>query len=239
MTSPTPSPPEGAPRVLLVDDDIRLASEVADFLERHGLFVHALHRGELALAAAKEADVVVLDWMLPGIDGLSVCQVLRAETSVPILMLTARTGDESEILALQQGADDYLAKPVRPRVLLARVRALLRRGGNPEEPVAGLLQVGPLRLDERRREVRNRGELVDLTDIEFRLIHKFMVQAGAVLSRDALSLMLAGRPFDGVDRTIDQYVSRLRRKLGDSARSPRLLKTVRGVGYLLAAGEER
>ena len=137
---------DGPPRVLLVDDDVRLAAEVAAFLERHGLLVRTLHRGEPAVAAATETDVVVLDWMLPGVDGLSVCQALRVKTSVPILMLTARVGDESEILALQQGADDYLAKPVRPKVLLARLRVLLK---------------------------------------------EFMVHAGTMLSRDALSLVPA------------------------------------------------
>lgn len=230
--------PQGPPRVLLVDDDVRLAAEVAAFLERHGLSVQTLHRGESALAGAMETDVVVLDWMLPGVDGLSICQALRAKTSVPILMLTARVGDESEILALQQGADDYLAKPVRPRVLLARLRVLLRRG-RPDAASAGVLRVGPLRLDEGRREASIHGDRLSLTDAEFLLLREFMVHAGTMLSRDALSLVLTGRPFDGTDRTIDQYVSRLRRKLGDSARSPRVLKTVRGVGYLLAAGDDR
>ena len=221
-----------------MDDDVRLAAEVATFLERHGLRVRTLHRGEPALAAATEADVVVLDWMLPGVDGLSICQALRAKTSVPVLMLTARVGDESEILALQQGADDYLAKPVRPRVLLARLRVLLRRG-RPDAANTGALRVGPLRLDEGRREASIHGDRLSLTDAEFLLLREFMVHAGTILSRDALSLVLTGRPFDGIDRTIDQYVSRLRRKLGDSARSPRVLKTVRGLGYLLVVGEDR
>lgn len=235
-TAPLRAHPDGPPRVLLVDDDVRLAAEVAAFLERHGLSVRTLHRGEPAVAAATEADVVVLDWMLPGVDGLSVCQAMRVKSSVPILMLTARVGDESEILALQQGADDYLAKPVRPRVLLARLRVLLRRG---RPSSAGVLRVGPLHLDEGRREASIHGDRLSLTDAEFLLLREFMVHAGTMLSRDALSLVLTGRPFDGVDRTIDQYVSRLRRKLGDSARSPQVLKTVRGLGYLLAAGDER
>lgn len=240
MSLPHPRPnPEHDPRVLLVDDDVRLANEVAGFLERHGMSVRTLHRGEPAVSEAKKADVVVLDWMLPGVDGLSVCEALRAESSVPILMLTARLGDESEVLALQQGADDYLAKPVRPRVLLARLRALLRRGRRPDVAKPGNLRIGPIRLDERRREAEIHGDPLSLTDAEFLILREFMVHAGTILSRDALSLALAGRPFDGVDRTIDQYVSRLRRKLGDSARSPRLLKTVRGAGYLLATQEDR
>ncbi|MGB1700371.1 MAG: response regulator transcription factor [Nannocystaceae bacterium] len=236
-TAPSRPQPHGPPRVLLVDDDVRLAAEVAAFLERHGLSVRTLHRGEPALVAATEADVVVLDWMLPGVDGLSVCQALRVKTSVPVLMLTARVGDESEILALQQGADDYLAKPVRPKVLLARLRVLLRRRGRPEVARAKVLNVGALRLDEGRWEATQDGVRLSLTDAEFLLLKEFMVHAGTMLSRDALSLVLTGRPFDGVDRTIDQYVSRLRRKIGDSARSPSLLKTVRGVGYQLVRAE--
>lgn len=218
MSPPQPTTAERAPRVLLVEDDVRLASEVAGYLERHGLSVRTLHRGEQAVAAAREADIVVLDWMLPGVDGLTVCQTLSAQTSRPILMLTARDGDESEVRALEQGADDYLAKPVRPKVLLARIRALLRRARAPDTAVAsGVYEVGPLRLDTRRREATIEDTPLDLTDAEFLLLHRLAAHAGTVLSRDALSLALTGRPHDGLDRTVDQYISRLRRKLGDDA----------------------
>lgn len=236
----TTTSPARPPRLLLVEDDVRLAREVAWFLGRNGLEVHTLHRGEPAASAAKNADIVVLDWMLPGLDGLSVCRAIRAAHTLPILMLTARDGDASEVRALEEGADDYLSKPVRPAVLLARVRALLRRASSPGElgPV-GTLRVGTLEIDPRRREVLHEGVELTLTDAEYALLHLLAVQAGTVVSRDALSLALSGRPHDGLDRSVDQYISRLRRKLGDSGRAPRMLKTVRGEGYLIAGTVER
>lgn len=220
-------------QVLLVEDDIRLAREVARFLERKGLTVHVLHRGDSVMAAAMQVQIVVLDWMLPGVDGLTLCHALRESSAVPILMLTARDGDAAEIQALEAGADDYLSKPVRPEVLLARIQALLRRSTGHVE-MSDVLQVGELMLDARRRSVSRAGVPVDLTDAEFTLLKMLMTHAGTVLSRDALSLAVIGRPHDGLSRRIDQYVVRLRRKLGDDARTPQLLKTVRSGGYLLA-----
>lgn len=236
-TAPQPARP---PRVLLIEDDVRLAREVAWFLGRNGLEVNTLHRGELAVSAANDVDIVVLDWMLPGLDGLSVCRAIRAAHPLPILMLTAREGDASEVRALEEGADDYLCKPVRPGVLLARIRALLRRASSPSDAgPAGTLRVGALELDDQRREVFHAGVELTLTDAEYALLHLLAVQAGTVVSRDALSMALSGRPHDGLDRSVDQYISRLRRKLGDSGRAPRLLKTVRGEGYLLAGTVQR
>jgi len=239
MTDPQISNTSDSPvRVLLVEDDVRLAREVAHYLERHGLSVRILHRGEQAVAAAQQADIVLLDWMLPGVDGLTVCRAIRTVTALPILMLTAREGDASEVRALEEGADDYLAKPVRPKVLLARIHALLRRASRPTDAAGGgTLQVGALRIDHRRREVTQDAAQVRLTDAEYVLLRELATHAGTVLSRDALSLVLSGHPHDGLDRRIDQYISRLRRKLGDSARAPQRLKTVRGEGYLLI-GEE-
>ena len=236
-TAPQPARP---PRVLLIEDDVRLAREVAWFLGRNGLEVNTLHRGELAVSAANDVDIVVLDWMLPGLDGLSVCRAIRAAHPLPILMLTAREGDASEVRALEEGADDYLCKPVRPGVLLARIRALLRRASSPSDAgPAGTLRVGALELDDQRREVFHAGVELTLTDAEYALLHLLAVQAGTVVSRDALSMALSGRPHDGLDRSVDQYIARLRRKLGDSGRAPRLLKTVRGEGYLLAGTVQR
>jgi two-component system response regulator RstA len=226
--------------VLLIEDDVRLAREVAWFLGRNGLEVNTLHRGELAVSAANDVDIVVLDWMLPGLDGLSVCRAIRAAHPLPILMLTARDGDASEVRALEEGADDYLSKPVRPGVLLARIRALLRRASSPSDAgPAGTLRVGALELDDQRREVFHAGVELTLTDAEYALLHLLAVQAGTVVSRDALSMALSGRPHDGLDRSVDQYICRLRRKLGDRGRAPRVLKTVRGEGYLLAGTVQR
>ena len=236
-TTPEPARP---PRVLLIEDDVRLAREVAWFLGRNGLEVRTLHRGELAASAANDADIVVLDWMLPGLDGLEVCRALRAAHHLPILMLTAREGDASEVRALEEGADDYLCKPVRPEVLLARIRALLRRAPSPGElGSTGTLRIGGLVVDPGRREVHHEGVELTLTDAEYALLHLLAVHAGGVVSRDALSMALCGRPHDGLDRSVDQYIARLRRKLGDSGRAPRLLKTVRGEGYLLAGTVQR
>lgn len=231
-----PQPPSDPIRVLLVEDDLRLAGEVAHFLDRHGLSVRTLHSGALAVAAARQADIVLLDWMLPGVDGLTLCRAIRAENELPILMLTAREGEASEVRALDEGADDYLAKPVRPKVLLARIHALLRRTSRSTEDAAGAkLEVGALRIDPRRRELTRDGVEIRLTDAEYLLLFHLAKHAGTVLSRDSLSLVLSGRPHDGLDRNVDQYISRLRRKLGDSGRAPQLLKTVRGQGYLLVA----
>ena len=239
MTEPHP-PSRTAPRVLLVEDDVRLAREVAHFLERRGFAVRVLHRGEGVVAAAAAADLVVLDWMLPGVDGLTLCRVLREACPVPILMLTAREGDASEVEALREGADDYLSKPVRPEVLLARIQALLRRTSiRGEVAETAVLRVGTIELDAQRRMVRQAGVPVELTDAEYTLLKMLMVHAGSVVSRDALSLTLTGRPYDGLSRRVDQYVVRVRRKLGDDGRSPQLLKTVRGGGYLLAGVLER
>ena len=227
-----------SPRVLLVEDDVALAHEVSTYLERRGLSVRCLYRGEGAPEAARNADLIVLDWMLPGLDGLTLCQSLRACISIPILMLTARDGDANEVRALTVGADDFLAKPVRPAVLLARIHALLRRSQS-AKPREGKLVVGPLQLNPSTREATVAGEPVATTDAEFHLLHLLMKQAGRIVSRDTLSLELCGRPFDGRDRTVDHYISRLRRKLGDDARAPALLKTVRGEGYLLVGKVRR
>lgn len=237
-TPPCSAPP---PRVLLIEDDVRLAWEVARFLHRHGFKVHTLHRGEQAVRAASSADVVVLDWMLPGLDGLSVCRAIRADHPLPILMLTAREGDASEVHALEEGADDYLSKPVRPAVLLARIRALLRRASSPSRAgtAEAPLRVGALEMHPRRREAHHKGVALMLTDAEYTLLHLLATQAGTVVSRDALCMALSGRSYDGLDRSVDQYISRLRRKLGDSGRAPRVIKTVRGEGYLLAGTVQR
>ena len=239
MTGP-PLPSKTAPRVLLVEDDVRLAREIARFLERKGLTVRVLHRGDGVMAAAAAAELVVLDWMLPGVDGLTLCRVLREACPVPILMLTARQGDASEVRALQEGADDYLSKPVRPEVLLARIEALLRRTSSRGEVAeTDVLRVSTIELDAQRRGVQLAGVPIDLTDAEYTLLKMLMVHAGSVVSRDMLSLTLTGRPHDGRRRRVDQYVVRLQRKLGDDGRSPQLLKTVRGGGYLLAGVLER
>jgi DNA-binding response OmpR family regulator len=205
---------------------------LAQYLGQHGLSVaHAADGGRgLAALEAGAFDAVLLDVMMPGLDGLEVCKRIRAKSHVPILMLTARGDETDRVVGLELGADDYLAKPFSPRELLARVRAVLRRaqrGG-----VAERLEEGPVSLDLPAREARLDGRPVELTGLEFDLLAALVRRAGRVIPREAL-LGEAGRTDTVVsERTVDVHISHLRQKLGDDP--PRLIKTVRGVGYVFA-----
>jgi two-component system response regulator RstA len=221
------------PKVLLVEDDERLASLVRDYLAARGFSVAIEVRGDRALArvAKEEPDIVILDIGLPGLDGLSVCRELRRSYEGTIVMLTARGEDPDEIVGLECGADDYLRKPVSPGLLAARLSAHLRRMKS--HGVRDLIQVGSLQVSRRAREVRVDERVVHLTSAEFDLLWVLAEGAGEVQSRDDLYLRLCGSEFDGLDRSIDLRVSRLRKKLGDNARRPFLIKSVRHIGYLL------
>lgn len=221
--------------ILLVEDDRELAHLMRDRLEREGYEVAHVERGDVArdriLASAPE--LVLLDVMLPGIDGFDVCRAVRARYDGPILMLTARDDDVDEILGLELGADDYLVKPVRPRVLVARVRALLRRTRMPRRSDERL-EHGRLAVDASRREATLDARPVELTTTEFDLLLYLVRHAGTVISREAIYEHVFESRWDGLDRAADVYVSRLRQKLGDDPRRPEFLKTVRGSGYLFA-----
>lgn len=228
-------------RVMIVEDDERLATLTADYLTSNGLHVEVIGDGSEAIKAivAKQPDLVVLDLMLPGADGLEVCKAVRDKYKKPILMLTARTDDVDQVLGLEMGADDYVAKPVKPRVLLARIRALLRRSDAPEEKVetqaAGnpnRLEFGDLVIDNSAREVWLREEPVDLTSAEYDLLWLLASNAGTILSREEIFERLRGIQYDGQDRSIDVRVSRIRPKVGDDPMNPRRIKTVRSKGYL-------
>lgn len=225
-------------RLLIVEDDLRLAAVVREFLEKHGFGVVIEHRGDQALAAiAKhDPDLVILDLMLPGMDGLAVCREARRTYTRPILILTARGQEIDEVMGLELGADDFLAKPLRPTVLLARIRALLRRVRRPavsgDEPKR--ITIGPLVINASARTVEVSGSPVELTTAEFDLLWCLASQAGKVLTRDELSLQTRGIPYDGVDRSIDLRISSLRAKLGDDGKRPALIKSIRAVGYLMA-----
>lgn len=217
-------------QILLVEDDPPLAELVSDFLTGHGHVVTLLGRGDQVLAQVEREcpEAIVLDLMLPGLDGLEVCRRLREQGySGGILMLTARGDTLSEVVGLRQGADDYLAKPVRPQVLLARVEAVLRR----MQPRAAELVRGRLTLRLHSREAELAGEILELTTADFDLLVIMAQHAGQVVSRDELSQALRGIEWDGLDRSVDLRVSRLRRKLGDWGSV--LLKSVRGSGYLM------
>jgi DNA-binding response OmpR family regulator len=220
---------------LLIEDDARLASMVAEYLGRHEIDVTVAGDGERGLAALRRGrfDVVLLDVMLPGIDGLEVCRRVRASpewAGLPVLMLTARGEDVDKIVGLELGADDYLAKPFNPRELLARVRAVLRRGA--AAPHARFV-AGGLAVDFDAREVTVDGRRVVLTHHEFELLVALARAAGRVLSREQLMDALKGQDYEAFDRSIDVHVSNLRAKIEKNARAPRYLKTVRGVGYAL------
>jgi two-component system, OmpR family, response regulator RstA len=222
--------------ILLVEDDLELAGLIVERLEQESYRVE--HVADGAVACQKiplmRPDLVILDIMLPGKDGFEVCRCVRPEFEGPILILTARDDDLDQILGLELGADDFLTKPVRPRVLLARVRALLRRMERVGGGGQGVLALGELTIDAGRREARLSEELISLTTIEFDLLWVLAGQAGRVVSREELYRALYQTEYDGLDRSIDVYVSRLRKKLKDDPAEPHILKTVRGSGYLLA-----
>ena len=224
--------------ILLIEDDARLAELTAAYLEQNGLRVAVEERGDRALErfTREKPRLVLLDLLLPGKDGLSICRELRRIHEVPILILTARDTDLDHVIGLEAGADDYVMKPVDPMVLLARVRALLRRaerdpGGASERKQD--LTLGALRISETSREVWLQGEAVSLTTQEFELLSLLAHRAGELVSRDEVFRSMRGIDYDGLDRSIDGRVSKLRRKLGDDAASPTRIKTIWGKGYLL------
>jgi two-component system, OmpR family, response regulator ParR len=222
--------------ILLIEDDARLAELTATYLEQNGLRVKVEGRGDRALDsfAQDKPRLVLLDLLLPGKDGLSICRDLRRVHDVPILILTAKDTDLDHVIGLEAGADDYVMKPVDPMVLLARVRALLRRaerGASTERRPD--VQLGALRISDTSREVWLDGQPVPLTTQEFELLSLLAHRAGELVSRDEVFRSMRGIDYDGLDRSIDGRVSKLRRKLGDDAAAPTRIKTVWGKGYLL------
>ncbi|MGH8354074.1 MAG: winged helix-turn-helix domain-containing protein, partial [Pseudomonas sp.] len=218
----------------------RLAELTREYLESNGLRVAIESDGAQAAARIlkEQPDLVVLDLMLPGEDGLAICRKVRGRYDGPILMLTARTDDMDQVLGLEMGADDYVCKPVRPRVLLARIRALLRRSEGGEAAAAESqrrLQFGPLVIDSAMREAWLHERSIELTSAEFDLLWLLTANAGRILSREEIFAALRGIEYDGQDRSIDVRISRIRPKIGDDPMHPRLIKTVRSKGYLFVA----
>ena len=221
--------------ILVIDDDPKLAGLLAEYLGARGYEVVTASDGAAGLLRLRSGgvDLVVLDVMLPGQDGFEVLQALRRTSRVPVIMLTARGEDADRIVGLELGADDYLAKPFNPRELLARVRAILRRAeSGPDEEAP--LEAGGIRLDPARREVWVDGAPVELTTTEFDLLRVLVAAAGRVVPRERLMELARGEEWASFERSVDVHVSHLRRKLGDDPKHPRLIKTIRGVGYLVA-----
>nr|WP_255263710.1 response regulator transcription factor [Pseudomonas aegrilactucae] len=223
---------------MIVEDDERLAELTRDYLQANGFEVAVEGDGARAAARiiAEQPALVILDLMLPGEDGLSICRKVRAQYPGVILMLTARSDELDQVQGLDLGADDYVCKPVRPRLLLARINALLRRS---EAPAPGAerqsLQFGPLRVDNTLREAWLGSAGIELTSAEFDLLWLLVSNAGRILSREEIFTSLRGVGYDGQDRSIDVRISRIRPKIGDDPIHPRMIKTVRSKGYLFVA----
>ena len=225
-------------RILIVDDDVELCSMIAEYLRREGFQVEAVHNGERGLerALSRSHDLLLLDVMLPGMNGFDLLRQLRASSDLRVLLLTARGDDVDRIVGLEIGADDYLPKPFNPRELLARVRAILRR---PQNGKGGLeagerLAVGDVELDLGSRTTVRNGEPVELTSVEFSLLEALLRSAGKIVSREELAQKVLGRNLNLFDRSIDVHISKLRKKLGEMVRGAERIKTVRGAGYLYA-----
>ncbi|MFO1183694.1 MAG: response regulator transcription factor [Bauldia sp.] len=225
-------------RILLIEDDPRLAGMVRDYLGEAGFSVTVAGKGASGLEAhAREApDAIVLDLMLPDMDGLDVCRTIRARADTPILMLTARGDTTDRIVGIELGADDYLGKPFEPRELLARLKAILRRGKLADQ--GKVLRFGRLEIDTGAREVRLGGEARVLTSHQFALLLALAEHAGRVLSREALMDFAAGEPLEAFDRSIDVHISRIRAAIEDDPKHPRRVITVRGAGYVFAKAQD-
>jgi DNA-binding response OmpR family regulator len=221
-----------AETILVVDDEARIVKLVRDYLERAGFHVLIARDGEAAMQLARweQPDLIVLDLMLPGIDGLDVCRRLRQESAVPIIMLTARVEEADRIVGLELGADDYVTKPFSPGELVARVRATLRRAKGQMGP-ATVLRAADVELDTDALEATVAGRPVDLTPTEFQVLATLVRQPGRIFSREQLLEAVHGIAFDGYDRSIDSHVKNLRRKIEPDPRQPRYIQTVYGVGY--------
>jgi DNA-binding response OmpR family regulator len=229
-------------RILVIDDDVELCSLVAEYLGPEGFQIEAVYDGNRGLERALSGDhlLVVLDVMLPGMNGFDVLRRIRNTSRIPVLLLTARGEDVDRIVGLEIGADDYLPKPFNPRELVARIRAILRRTQAGEKSGAGegqipeVVQVGDIELDPATRIVRQNGKPVELTSVEFNLLHVLLREAGHVVTREHLVDAVLSRKFSPFDRSIDMHVSKIRKKLGDSDNGSDHIKTVRGVGYIFA-----
>jgi DNA-binding response OmpR family regulator len=228
----------GKRSILVVDDDRKIVDLVRLYLEKDGYRVLAAYDGHQALEEARRSrpDLILLDLMLPGVDGLEVCRTLQGESEVPIIMLTARTTDEDKLIGLELGADDYVTKPFNPREMVARVRAVLRRVDRERDQGPTQISVGDLTIDRRRHEVRVRERLVHLTPTEFRLLEVLAGEPGRAFDRLELLDRVFGHDFAGYERTVDVHIKNLRKKIEPDPSRPSYVGTVYGVGYKFREG---
>ena len=221
--------------VLLIDDDIRLCDLLKTYLTGHGFHVSVANtvKDGLRQLRSQDYDLVLLDIMLPDGEGLDVCKKIRSDSSIPVIMLTARGADEDKIIGLELGADDYLAKPFNPRELVARMKAVLRRKGGAVDWSGDLkaIEYDGFHLNLQSQKLVIQDETIELTSAEFRLIKVLASNPGKVFTRERLMDLVSGRDFDGVDRSIDVHISRLRNKIEPDPRNPRWIQTVWGTGY--------
>ena len=224
--------------VVFIEDDAKLARLTAKYLESHGVrvIVEAEPRAGIARVLRERPDVVLLDLMLPGMDGYEVCRELRSRVDTPILMVTARGEEADRVMGLEGGADDYIPKPFSSRELLARIRAHGRRARGRAGPADPLLTAASITIDTTARRATFDGNELSLTTYEFDMLRALVERAGRVLTREQLVDLVRGNAEEAFERSVDVHVSHLRKKLGDDPRKPRILKTVRGVGYMLADG---
>lgn len=231
--------------ILIIDDDTELCELLTEYLSTEGFQVEAAHTGDAGLerALCGEIELIILDVMLPVMGGFDVLREIQAKTNLPVIMLTARGDEVDRIVGLEMGADDYLAKPFNPRELLARIKAVLRRGGRrgtvigPRESAPRMV-VADVDMDPATRTVRRDGEVVDLTTVEFNVLAVLLREAGRAVSREELTELGLGRALAPYDRSIDVHVSNIRRKLGRQVRGMDRIKSIRGVGYLYVAPNE-
>ncbi|MFO7766193.1 MAG: response regulator transcription factor [Pelovirga sp.] len=232
--------------ILVIDDDVELCELLQDYFDGEGIRIEAVHRGDRGVEAATQQsfDLVVLDVMLPGLNGFDVLRRIREVSRVPVIMLTARGDDVDRIVGLELGADDYLPKPFNPRELVARIRAIERRLEGPVD-LAGAgsrgkteYQVGDLILNATNRTVKQNGQSIELTSMEFNLLAALLAHAGEIISREELVERVLGRQLSAYDRSIDVHVSALRKKLGHSYQQTERIRTIRGVGYLYSLPEQ-
>ncbi|MFA6034229.1 MAG: response regulator transcription factor [Myxococcota bacterium] len=227
--------------LLLVEDDVRLAALTKEYLEHHNVVCSVAHDGQLGLqdALRHRFDVILLDIMLPGMNGIEVCKRLRQHSDVPIIMITARDEEADRVMGLELGADDYIPKPFSARELLARIKAIVRRARGMAGPNRRIVSAGSLNMDPGSLDATYKNRPLDLTPYEFSLLYALAGSSGRILSREQIMDRVKGACDEAFDRSIDVHISRLRRKLGDDTHKPRIIKTVRGLGYQYVTEEEQ